>query len=204
MRRKGCRTVCSPWSWNGTRMNMSNYQGLRSGLIFLQTWYQTINLNFYLYSYLIMILYNMWIRKYINDWCCMWHSREFHIHMYSTLPPRVIQILYKSRWLFFRDARKTQNICITFVQRRPNVFHVGPTLYKCYTNVLYLLGHYFEDGWRKRIAMVTMVTVCWFEVLSLATSIPEFQDLRCRDNEGRPGDFPVTLCFQGLWFCEFL
>ena len=31
-------------------------------------------------------------------------------------------------------------ICITFVQRLPNVFDVGPTLYKCYTNVLRLLG----------------------------------------------------------------
>ena len=29
-----------------------------------------------------------------------------------------------------------QNICITFIQRRPNVFDVGPTLFKCYTNVL--------------------------------------------------------------------
>ena len=28
------------------------------------------------------------------------------------------------------------NICITFVQRRPNVFDAGPTLYKCYTSVL--------------------------------------------------------------------
>ena len=26
------------------------------------------------------------------------------------------------------------------IQRRPNVFDVGPTLYKCYTNVLCLLG----------------------------------------------------------------
>ena len=37
-------------------------------------------------------------------------------------------------------SRQTQNFCITFVQRRPNVFNVGPTLYKCYTNVLCLLG----------------------------------------------------------------
>ena len=37
-------------------------------------------------------------------------------------------------------AQQTQNICITFVQRRPNVFDVGPTLYKCYTNVLCLLA----------------------------------------------------------------
>ena len=37
-------------------------------------------------------------------------------------------------------ARQTQNICITFVQRRTNVFDVGPTMYKCYTNVLGSLG----------------------------------------------------------------
>ena len=37
-------------------------------------------------------------------------------------------------------SQQTQNICINFVQRRPNVFHVGPTLYKCYTNGLCLLG----------------------------------------------------------------
>ena len=32
---------------------------------------------------------------------------------------------------------QTQNICIAFVQRRPNVFEVGPSLYKCYTNVFF-------------------------------------------------------------------
>ena len=37
-------------------------------------------------------------------------------------------------------TQKTQNICIIFVQRRPNVFDVGSTLYKCYTNALCLLG----------------------------------------------------------------
>ena len=31
-------------------------------------------------------------------------------------------------------------ILITFVQRRPNVFDIGPTLYKCYKNVLCSLG----------------------------------------------------------------
>ena len=40
----------------------------------------------------------------------------------------------------FVPTQQTQNICITFVQRRPNVFNVGPTLYKYYTNVLCLLG----------------------------------------------------------------
>ena len=37
------------------------------------------------------------------------------------------------------SAQQTQNICITFDQRRPNVVDGGPTLYKCYTNVLCLL-----------------------------------------------------------------
>ena len=32
-------------------------------------------------------------------------------------------------------------ICIAFIQRRPNVFAVGPTLYQCYTNVLCLLRY---------------------------------------------------------------
>ena len=32
------------------------------------------------------------------------------------------------------------DITYLFAQRRPNVFEVGPTLYKCYTNVLCLLG----------------------------------------------------------------
>ena len=39
-------------------------------------------------------------------------------------------------------TQQTLNICITFVQRRPNVFDVGPTLFKCYTTVLCLLGRY--------------------------------------------------------------
>ena len=43
-------------------------------------------------------------------------------------------------------TQQTQNICITFIQRRPNVFAVGPTLYKCYTNVLCLLGKLYRAG----------------------------------------------------------
>ena len=31
------------------------------------------------------------------------------------------------------------------MQRRPNVFDVGPALYKCYTNVLCLLGFPIRD-----------------------------------------------------------
>ena len=37
-------------------------------------------------------------------------------------------------------SQSTQSICITFIQCWTNVEDVGPTLYKCYTNVLCLLG----------------------------------------------------------------
>ena len=49
-------------------------------------------------------------------------------------------------------TQQTQNICITFIQRWPNVFDVGPTLYKCYTNVLCLLG-------RNAINMISLATL---------------------------------------------
>ena len=51
MRRNGCRTVCSPWSWNGTRMNRSSDQGVRCRMIGLQTWYHTMNLHLYLFYF---------------------------------------------------------------------------------------------------------------------------------------------------------
>ena len=38
------------------------------------------------------------------------------------------------------SAQQTQTICIPFIQCWPNVFDVGPTLYKNYTNILCLLG----------------------------------------------------------------
>ena len=44
-------------------------------------------------------------------------------------------------WLELSGAtQQTQDICVTFVQCWTNVEDVGPTLYKCYTNVLCLLG----------------------------------------------------------------
>ena len=45
-----------------------------------------------------------------------------------------------ARLLHTAQPGKYTNICLTFVQRRPNVFDIGPTLYKCYTNVLCVLG----------------------------------------------------------------
>ena len=37
-------------------------------------------------------------------------------------------------------SRQTQKSCTTFIQRRPNDFDVGLTLYKCYTIVLWEAG----------------------------------------------------------------
>ena len=66
---------------------------------------------------------------------------------------KLYQEVLKCRFLLFgldwkagsnlQRSQQTQNICITFIQRRPDVFDVEPTLYKCYTNVLCLLG--FKD-----------------------------------------------------------
>ena len=53
-------------------------------------------------------------------------------------------------------SQQTQNICITFVQRRCNVFDVGPALYKCYTNVLYLLS------WTQ-FSKHEALNQCWFD-----------------------------------------
>ena len=43
--------------------------------------------------------------------------------------------------------QQTQHICIAFVQRRTNVFDVGPTLYKCYTNGFAFTGPAFSRHW---------------------------------------------------------
>ena len=45
-------------------------------------------------------------------------------------------------------SQQLQNICITFVQPRPNVLDVGPTLYKCYTNILCLLWSCYHNSKR--------------------------------------------------------
>ena len=58
----------------------------------------------------------------------------------------IIQMLYKyfvfaGNWRnMWTLSQQTETIFITFAQRRSNVFDVGPTLQKCYTNVLCLQG----------------------------------------------------------------
>ena len=53
-------------------------------------------------------------------------------------PIDVIQFSRQHNWI--NSTQQTQNIFITVVQRRPNVFDVGPTLCKCHKHVLCLLG----------------------------------------------------------------
>ena len=48
-------------------------------------------------------------------------------------------IIIVKLYLQIPTYKTTQNICITFIQRRSNVFYVGPTLYKCYTHVIQML-----------------------------------------------------------------
>ena len=63
-----------------------------------------------------------------------------------TVQPQVLSDLqeanYKGAMLVLcqQPSQQTQNICIMFVQCWTNVEDAGPTLYKCYTNVLCLLG----------------------------------------------------------------
>ena len=67
-----------------------------------------------------------------------------------------------------RYTQQTQNIRITFIQRRPNVFDVGPTLYKCYTNVLCLPGNYFSTILRLNGALVPITVAMRRQIKKLA------------------------------------
>ena len=76
---------------------------------------------------------------------------EYVIHVWSGLHPVVPRCPTVKPPGQIVLTQQAQNICITFIQRRPNVSDVGPTLYKCYTNVLCLLG---SPLWSRRIAFV--------------------------------------------------
>ena len=64
-----------------------------------------------------------------------------------TWRPAKCWLRHSSRWTEYSPVstailmcQQTQSICVTFIQCRSNVKDVGPTLYKCYTTVLCLLG----------------------------------------------------------------
>ena len=59
--------------------------------------------------------------------------------MWKYIKPLTAQAKYSYNNVAHYDvhvvSQQTQNIYITFIQRRLKVFDVGPALYKCYRNV---------------------------------------------------------------------
>ena len=83
--------------------------------------------------------------KNITSKRCVWKIQPWH-QLKNIIYQKCLVALHLSKpvhIMYFivlhAQSQPTRNICITFVQRRPNVFGVDPTLYKCYANVLCLL-----------------------------------------------------------------
>ena len=96
------------------------------------------------------IPYNLCLMKKYRQRCCLTcllKERQNNHHNWMTKGDCSEMVLnYLSLWCKSAVVcgyltQRTQNICITFIQCRINVADVGPTLYKCYTNVLCLLGY---------------------------------------------------------------
>ena len=86
----------------------------------------------------------MWVAGLLTyyDWLVDWLAR--YIQLSEKLDKTyyrgvIINNTHGKRAAKWR-TQQTQNICITFIQRRHNVFGVGPTLHKCYTDGLRSLG----------------------------------------------------------------
>ena len=65
----------------------------------------------------------------------------FDFHLAIMLPCKaniIVSAYFISKQILSTGFTMFQSICTTFVQRRPN--DVGPTLFKCCTNVLCLMG----------------------------------------------------------------
>ena len=101
----------------------------------------------------------------------------------SIIKRRYIANSFERRYLansFAIPAQQAQNVCITFIQRRPNVFEIGPTLYKSYTNVVCLLGEHIR--WQRPV--VTCGIYCYGAPViefrpSTWKSLPSFSQFNC-------------------------
>ena len=71
-----------------------------------------------------------------------------------------------------RDSQQTQNICISSVQRRPNVFDVGPTLYRWYTNILCLLWFIIPSTTNPAVRHFTLYTAWRCGLRRSVSSVP--------------------------------
>ena len=89
--------------------------------------------------------------KYLHSLEVVGHGSEAQLHVGETFNKLTLYIepalarrlafdgLPLFSWFLYNDSRSTfgqsqqaQGICMAFVQRRPNVFAVGPTLYRCW------------------------------------------------------------------------
>ena len=99
------------------------------------------------YRYLIVL---RMLRRHVSSMTCLSVLRNRGVsgknlkqsNVYS--PPCDLVIMFSST-IYSPPSdlvitQQTQNICIAFVQCWTNVEDAGPPLYKCYTNVLCLLG----------------------------------------------------------------
>ena len=101
-----------------------------------------------------------------EDGCTLRKTRVFECHLlwsehkFNKLCQGICNHGDTIAWLHLQCLHNTNtNICIAFVQRRTNVFDVGPTLHKCYTNVWRLLGWQFS--WLGRLTIVYMCEDVW-------------------------------------------
>ena len=78
-------------------------------------------------------------KKTITQTICSKNSRLRCCQLVSTW--QIYRIKRGHNWEAV--TRQQQNICITFIQRPPNVSDVGRTLYKYCTNALCLLGNWY-------------------------------------------------------------
>ena len=79
----------------------------------------------------------------------------------AAIPISCVPIVFVGK---LQHSQQTQNICITFVQHRPNIFDIGPTLYKCYTNVLVCWDAYHDN----HLTLLSDLRVsCFWSKLSL-------------------------------------
>ena len=106
-------------------------------------------------------------------------------------------------------SQHTQTICITFVQRRPNIFDVGPTLYKCYTNASCLLGCHYKELYFTHVAFESYLTFKPLKVnmvrilFSLSMSQSQYL-ISCFRHVGQYKLFRWIIVLLGIWAFRFL
>ena len=115
MHRNSFRTVCSQWSWNGTRMKMSSDQGgggarcKNSRIICFQIWYQIINLHLYIYLYFPSKL--LLPIGYEGIWCS-WAFEEFLCWEIGFAHTEILIDLLTANFIFIRLDGKINKINI--------------------------------------------------------------------------------------------